>query len=54
MLFIGVNIYSFYVADQDTARYSFSSAQDKCESLSEPYSTDSLLSSHVFLLSGPG
>ena len=33
-------IYSFYVADQDTARYNFCSVQEKCVSLAEPYTTD--------------
>ena len=41
MIFISINIYSFYVADQDTARYSFCSVQEKCASLAEPYTTDS-------------
>ena len=41
MIFISINIlYSFYVADQDTARYSFCLAQEKCISLAEPYTTD--------------
>ena len=34
-------IYSFYVADQDMARYSACSAQEKCVSLAEPYTTKS-------------
>ena len=34
-------IYSFYVADQDTARYIFCSVQEECVSLAEPYTTDS-------------
>ena len=29
MIFISINMYSFYAADQDTARYSFSSVQKK-------------------------
>ena len=29
------------MADQDTARYSFCSVQEKCASLAEPYTTDS-------------
>ena len=43
--FISINIYSFYVVDQDTARYSFCSAQEKCVSLAEPYATDSYVNS---------
>ena len=39
MIFISINICSFYVADQDTARYSICSAQEKCVSLAEPYNT---------------
>ena len=35
------SVYSFYVADQDTDRYSFCSVQEKCVSLAEPYITDS-------------
>ena len=34
-----INTYSLYVADQDTARYSICSAQEKCVSLAEPYNT---------------
>ena len=42
MIVISINIlHSFYVADQDTSRYSFCSAQEKCISLEEPYTTDS-------------
>ena len=37
MIFIGINISSFYVADQDTAWYSFCPAQEKGVSLAEPY-----------------
>ena len=40
MIFISINTYSFYVADEDTARYSIYSAQEKCVSLAEPYTTD--------------
>ena len=36
-----INIYSFFVADQDTVGYSICSAQEKCVSLAEPYTTDS-------------
>ena len=35
MIFISINICSFYVADQDTARYSICSAQEKCVSLAD-------------------
>ena len=38
---INVYVYSFYVADQDTSRYSICSAQEKCVRLAEPYTTDS-------------
>ena len=41
MIFISINIYSFYVADKDTAWYSFCLVQEKCASLAEPYTTDS-------------
>ena len=40
MIFISINIYSFYVADQDTAWYSFCLVQEKCASLAEHYTTD--------------
>ena len=36
-----IPLFSFYVADQDTARYSFCLVQEKCVSLAEPYITDS-------------
>ena len=32
--------YSFYVGDQNTARYCFFSVQEKCVSLAEPYATE--------------
>ena len=38
---VSINPYSFFVADQDTARYSICSAQEKCVSLTEPYTTHS-------------
>ena len=41
MIFISINMYSFYVADQDMAQYSCYSAQEKCVTLAEPYTTDS-------------
>ena len=41
MIFITINIYSFYVADKDTTLNSFCSAQEKCVSLAEPCTTDS-------------
>ena len=40
-IYIYSYIYSFYVADQDTARYIFCSVQEECVSLVEPYTTDS-------------
>ena len=40
-IYIAIYIYSFYVADQDTARYIFCSVQEECLSLAEPYTTDS-------------
>ena len=44
--------YRFYIADQDTARYSLCSAGENCLSWAEPLkcSTDNLFSSRVFLL----
>ena len=45
MIFISINIkiYSFYdVADQDMARYSFSSVQEKRVRFAEPYRSCSL------------
>ena len=44
--------YRFYIADQDTARYSLCSARENCVSWAEPLkcSTDNLFSSRVFLL----
>ena len=36
--------------DQDTARYSLFSVEEKRVSLTEPYTTDNLFSSHVFLV----
>ena len=41
MIFISINMYSFYVADQDMAQHSSYSAQEKCVTLAEPYTTDS-------------
>ena len=41
MIFISINMYSFYVADQDMAQYSSYSEQQKCVTLAEPYTTDS-------------
>ena len=38
---VSINKYSFFVADQDTARYSICSAQEKRVSLEERYTTDS-------------
>ena len=38
---VSINIHSFFVPDQDTARYSICSAQEKCVSLTEPYTTHS-------------
>ena len=34
---VSINIHSFFVLDQDTARYSICSAQEKSVSLTEPY-----------------
>ena len=34
---VSINIHSFFVPDQDTARYSICSAQEKSVSLTEPY-----------------
>ena len=46
-----INIYSFFVADQDTARDSICMFNTgKCISLAEPYTIDSSFSSCVFLL----
>ena len=46
-----INIYSFFVADQDTARDSICMFNTgKCVSLAEPYTIDSSFSSCVFLL----
>ena len=44
--------YRFYIADQDTVRYSLCSARENCVSGAEPFkcSTDNLFSSRVFLL----
>ena len=44
--------YRFYIADQDTARYSLCSARENCVSGAEPLKclTDNLFSSRVFLL----
>ena len=44
--------YRFYIADQDTARYSLCSARENCVSGAEPLkcSTDNLFSSRVLLL----
>ena len=36
---IVIYFYSFYVADQDMARYSLCSAEKKCVSLAAPYPT---------------
>ena len=46
------DLYSFYIAHQDTARYSFCSARENCVSWAEPLkcTTDNLFSSRVFLL----
>ena len=38
---VSINIHSFFVPDQDTARYSICSAQEKSVSLTEPYTTHS-------------
>ena len=38
---VSINKYSLFVADQDTARYSICSAQEKRVSLEERYTTDS-------------
>ena len=38
---VSINIHSFFVPDQDTARYSICSAQEKCVSLTEPYTIHS-------------
>ena len=43
-------IYFYTLLDQDTARYSFYSVEEKRVSLTEPYTTDNLFSSRVFLL----
>ena len=44
--------YRFYIADQDTARYSLCSARENCVSWAEPLkcTADNLFSSRVFLL----
>ena len=39
--YVSINIHSFFVADQYMARYSICSAQEKCVSLAEPYTTHS-------------
>ena len=41
MTSVSINIHSFFVPDQDTARYSICSEQEKCVSLTEPYTTHS-------------
>ena len=38
---VSINIRSFFVPDQDTARYSICSAKEKSVSLTEPYTTHS-------------
>ena len=38
---VSINIHSFFVVDQDTASYSICSAEQKCVSLTEPYTTHS-------------
>ena len=38
---VSINKHSFFVPDQDTARYSICSAQEKSVSLTEPYTTHS-------------
>ena len=44
--------HNFYIADQDTARYSLCSARENCVSWAEPLkcTADNLFSSRVFLL----
>ena len=49
MIFISINIYSYYEADEDMAWYSFCSTQEKCVSLAEP-TLYNKFSSRVFLL----
>ena len=42
-LSVYINMHSFFVPDQSTARYSICSAQEKCVSLTEPYRTHMLI-----------